>query len=90
MHLESVLACFGTSLPSACVIDIGYEKINICCVDEGVILPGTVVHKNYGSRHINEMLLYILQSKKLFGYNKKNLTIDQQNETDMSQIDKLK
>jgi hypothetical protein len=36
------------------------------------------------------MLLYILQSKKLFGYNKKNLTIDQQNETDMSQIDKLK
>lgn len=24
LHLESVLACFGTSVNSACVVDIGY------------------------------------------------------------------
>jgi actin-related protein 8 len=65
MHLESVLACFGTSVPSACVIDIGYEKISICCVGEGLILPGTMVRKNYGSKHINDMLPYILQTRKL-------------------------
>lgn len=40
IHLESVLACFGLNQQSACIVDIGSDKINICCVDEGVILPG--------------------------------------------------
>lgn len=62
----------------------------ICCVDEGVILPGTVIRKNFGSRHINEILLYQIQNRKLFGYNKKNYTVMINNEADMSQIDKLK
>jgi actin-related protein 8 len=90
LHLESVLACFGTSVPSACVVDIGYEKISICCVDEGVILPGTVIRKNFGSKHINEMLLHTLVSRKLFGYSKKIITINPENVADMNQIDKLK
>ncbi len=33
MHLESVLACLGTAVSSALVVDIGHEKINVCCVD---------------------------------------------------------
>lgn len=90
MHLESVLACFGTSVASACVVDIGYEKTTICCVDEGVVLPGTMVRKNFGSKHINDTLFYMLHSRKMFGYNKKNYSVDPNNEADMSQIDKLK
>lgn len=77
-------------MPSACVVDIGFEKINICCVDEGVILPGTVIRKNFGSRHINEMLLHTLISRKLFGYSKKSITMSLDNLADMNQIDKLK
>lgn len=77
-------------MPSACVVDIGFEKISICCVDEGVILPGTVIRKNYGSRHINEMLLHTLTSRKLFGYSKKSVLLNGENVADMSQIDKLK
>lgn len=33
MHLESVLACLGNSISSACVVDIGHEKISVSCVD---------------------------------------------------------
>lgn len=77
-------------MSSACVVDIGYEKTTICCVDEGVILPGTVVRKNFGSRHLNDTLYYLLQSRKLLGYNKKNYTLDPTNEADIAQLDKLK
>lgn len=40
IHLESVLAQFGVNNLIGCIVDIGYEKINISCVDEGVIIPG--------------------------------------------------
>lgn len=77
-------------MASACVVDIGYEKTTVCCVDEGVVLPGTVLRKNFGSRHINDTLYHLLHTRKLFGYNKKNYSVDHSNEADMSQIDKLK
>ena len=55
-HMESVLASFSSTLSSVCVVDIGYEKINVACVEEGVILPGTLIRKNFGGKHINIML----------------------------------
>jgi actin-related protein 8 len=33
---------------SACVVDIGATKTTICCIDEGIILPKSVIKKNYG------------------------------------------
>ena len=33
LHIESVMACFGAAVSSACVVDIGHEKISVCCVD---------------------------------------------------------
>lgn len=63
MHLESVLACLGTSISSAVVVDIGHEKINICCVEEGVILPKTLVRKNFGLKHVTKTMIKLFNNK---------------------------
>ena len=63
MHLESVLACLGTAITSAVVVDIGHEKINICCVDEGIILPKTLLRKNYGLKHMTKTMIKLFNNK---------------------------
>ncbi|EUB58127.1 Actin-related protein 8 [Echinococcus granulosus] len=35
----SVCATYGVGLPTACVIDLGFQKTTISCVDEGISLP---------------------------------------------------
>ena len=67
IHMESVMACFGTAVRSACVVDIGHEKINICCVDEGVVLPRTLVRKNFGSKDVSKILAKIFSCSVLIG-----------------------
>jgi actin-related protein 8 len=63
IHLESVLACLGTSISSAVVVDVGHEKINICCVEEGVILPKTLIRKNFGLKHITKTMIKLFNNK---------------------------
>ena len=57
------MACFGTAVSSACVVDIGHEKISVCCVDEGVILPRTLVRKNFGSKDLSKILTKIFNER---------------------------
>lgn len=59
LHCESVVACFGAAVSSACVVDIGHEKINICCVDEGIIVPQTLIRKNFGLKYLSKSLCKI-------------------------------
>lgn len=63
VHLESVMSCFGGALQSSCVVDIGGGKINICCVDEGMIIEETLIRKNIGGDNITK-LLYLMLSRK--------------------------
>jgi len=53
LHLESPLATFGACLASACVVDLGHEKMNVCCVDEGIILPNSLLKKNFGGADVD-------------------------------------
>lgn len=32
---ESVCATFGAGVGSACVVDIGDQKVSVCCVEDG-------------------------------------------------------
>lgn len=67
LHLESVMACFGACLSQACVVDIGHQKINVSCVDEGLILPNTTIKKNFGG-----VIIYFLFYNKLLINNNNN------------------
>lgn len=86
MHLESVLACLGTAVSSALVVDIGHEKINVCCVDEGVILPKTLVRKNFGLKHISKTMIKLFNNK----INEEGFDLSISSESDLGQIDQIK
>lgn len=87
LHIESVVACFGAAVSSACVIDIGHEKINICCVDEGVIVPQTLIRKNFGLKYLTKALCKIFAER----VNDKEIgEIKFTEESDLNQIDKVK
>jgi actin-related protein 8 len=61
------------ALPSACVIDIGSSKISISCIDEGLMLPKTLLRKHYGGDDIDEVFYRMLQRTKALHYFPKNL-----------------
>lgn len=39
IHQASVAAVLGAGLTSACVVDVGSQKISVACVDDGLSLP---------------------------------------------------
>jgi hypothetical protein len=40
-HLQSVMSSFGLAIQSSWVVDKGSDKVNICRVDEGMIIENT-------------------------------------------------
>lgn len=38
---ESVCACFGSGISTACVVDVGAQKTAVCCVEDGLSLTKT-------------------------------------------------
>ncbi|CAD8176546.1 unnamed protein product [Paramecium pentaurelia] len=87
LHLESVLSSFGANLQQCCVVDIGYEKINITCVDDGVILPGTYVRKNFGSKDIDLVLMRQITKRNACD---QTVQLQSNNYGDLLQMEKLK
>ena len=71
LHLESVMSSFGLAIQSSCVVDIGSDKINICCVDEGMIIENTLIRKNLGGKEITK-LLYLITKYLSSNANKDN------------------
>ena len=59
LHLESVMSSFGLAIQSSCVVDIGSDKLNICCVDEGMIIKNTLIRKNIGGNEVTKLLFLI-------------------------------
>lgn len=68
MHTESVMATFAMAMSSACVVDIGATKINVCCIEDGLLLPKSVVRKHYGGDDLNEMLYRLINRSKGLHY----------------------
>jgi len=41
---EHVAATFGAATPTACICDVGHEKISISCVADGISIPHSRVN----------------------------------------------
>lgn len=63
LHLESVMSSFGAALQSACVLDIGADKVSVCCVDEGIILEDSLIRKNFGCDDLTKLFYLLLKRK---------------------------
>jgi hypothetical protein len=68
VHLESIMATFGTALQSACVVDIGADKVNVCCIDEGMILDDSLIRKNFGGNDLTRLLYQMVSRKSSKSY----------------------
>ena len=62
IHKESILAAFGAGMNLCCVVDIGSDKLQVSCVEEGQIIRNTLFRKNFGSKDLD--WLYKLMVKK--------------------------
>ena len=51
---------FGAGLSSACVVDIGDEKTNICCVEDGISNPSTRLTLHVGGSDITRLFYDLL------------------------------
>ncbi|EGG08152.1 uncharacterized protein MELLADRAFT_35076 [Melampsora larici-populina 98AG31] len=72
LQQESLCACFGAGLGTACVIDIGATKTSVSCVEEGWVLPETRLQMAYGGDDITFVLSEMLRRQK-FPYKDLNL-----------------
>ena len=64
IHLESVMSTYAMAAQSACVVDIGSTKTQVCCVDDGVIISKTIIKKNFGGDDVSELLYRLLKMKE--------------------------
>ena len=80
LHLESVMSSFGLAIQSSCIVDIGSDKVNICCVDEGMIIENTLIRKNIGGKEITKLLYLIIK------YLSSNKDANTQNNTNINKF----
>ena len=53
IHKESILSAFGAGLNLCCVVDIGSDKLSVCCTEDGSIIKNSHFRKNFGSRDLD-------------------------------------
>jgi len=72
LQQESLCACFGAGLGSACVVDIGATTTSVSCVEEGWVLPDTRIQLPIGGDDITTVLAGMLRGQN-FPYKDLNL-----------------
>ena len=85
---ESVAAVYGHGLVTGCVVDIGDQKISVCCVEEGTSLPNTRISLDFGGHDISRLLLFLLKNSKDHYFPQPNL--DMQVFSDKRILDEIK
>ena len=68
VHVESVMATYSMAVQTGCVVDIGATTVSVCCIDDGQIIPRTLIKKNYGSEDISKLMLRLMRSKRSYHY----------------------
>ena len=64
LHTESVMATYAMAVTTACIVDIGSSKINVSCVDEGLVSTKSIIRKHFGGDDINEILYRLINRNK--------------------------
>lgn len=57
VHQESVCGAFGAGVPSGCIVDVGDQKISVCCVEDGISHKNTRLTMEIGGCDISWIFL---------------------------------
>ena len=60
LQQESLSATFGAGYSTACVVDIGAQKISICCVDEGMCIEDSRINMKMGGSDVTETFVKMM------------------------------
>ncbi|KAF2006986.1 actin-like ATPase domain-containing protein [Amniculicola lignicola CBS 123094] len=60
LQQESLSASFGAGYSSTCVVDIGAQKISICCVDEGMCIEDSRINLKMGGADVTETFIKMM------------------------------
>ncbi|GAA96764.1 uncharacterized protein L969DRAFT_90691 [Mixia osmundae IAM 14324] len=58
---ESLCVTFGAGLSSACVVDMGAQKVSVSCVEDGLVLSDTRITLAYGGDDVTRVFFDLLQ-----------------------------
>ncbi|ORY04623.1 actin-like ATPase domain-containing protein [Basidiobolus meristosporus CBS 931.73] len=61
IHQESVMATFGAGMSTACIVDIGAQKISVTCVEDGMCIPDSRVRLNFGGDNVTTFFMKLLK-----------------------------
>ena len=50
------------------MVDIGATKTTVCCIEDGVVLPRSVIRKNFGGNDQTELMMRLLRSDNALHY----------------------
>lgn len=70
------LACYATAKTSGLVADIGFNFSEICCIQNGMLLEGTLKHNNWSSLQVCELISGYLKSKNSKYFNDENIFLE--------------
>ncbi|KAI8603230.1 hypothetical protein EDD21DRAFT_302599 [Dissophora ornata] len=70
---ESVCACYGAGVSTACVVDIGAEVTKVSCVEDGICLPNSRAMLKYGGDDITRCFTSLI-NRTGFPYRDLDLT----------------
>jgi actin-related protein 8 len=65
VHEEATCACLGAGVSSGLVVDIGATRTTVCCVDEGMSMPGCRHVLSYGGDDLDRLLLWLLRRQRV-------------------------
>ena len=65
VHEEAGCAALGAGVGSACVVDIGSQRASVCCIDEGMPMPGCRQILSYGATDMDALLHTLLHRHRL-------------------------
>lgn len=57
---ESVCATFGAGICSACVVDVGDQKVSVSCVEDGLSQPATRLCMQFGGSDLSRCFHWLL------------------------------
>lgn len=70
---ESVCATFGAGVSSACVVDVGDQKVSVSCVEDGNSAKNTRITMEYGGSDVTRCFHWLLQRS---GFNPKEIDLN--------------
>jgi actin-related protein len=73
-----------------CVVDIGHDKMSVCCIEEGSIIRNSLFRKNFGSRDLDYCYKLQCQGKNLIRFISDTSKNTLNNDIEMDQFSKIK